>query len=173
MSHRSPYNLRRPDIVLSALGLKVPSKADTPLPATAGKARTSSHISPTSSVSSASSTRRTSKVIASPTLGHRLQLDGQMTATLCWSSHHADALSRASSKKPSHRSYRYGTLTPTEGFSTRPGRSRSCCDFLRRTSDGYSCAVQTCFLDFQSHDHTQTDPSLSADVFSQVHISIV
>lgn len=175
MSHRSPYNLRRPDIVLSALGLKVPSKADTPLPATAGKARTSSHISPTSSVSSASSTRRTSK---SNSFSY-----SRSSSPARWSDDSDTFVGavitqmrspRASSKKPSHKSYRYGTLTPTEGFSIRPGRSRSCCDFLRRTSDGYSCAVQTCFLDFQSHDHTQTDPSLSADVFfSGPHIDRV
>lgn len=166
MSYRSPYNLRCPEVVFSALGIKVPSKTDTPpLNATGGKRRSTS-ISPTSNLSSAPSTRRTSK---SSSFSY-----SRSSSPAKWSDDSDTFVGtviaqmrslRASSKKPHYRGYRYGTLTPTEGFSTHPGRSRSCCDLLGRTRDGYMCAVQTCFLDFQSHDHTQTDPRLSADVF--------
>lgn len=166
MLYRSPYNLRRPDTVLSAMEIKIANKMDTPQRNTGEKKQNSLFISHASNISSASSSRKGSKSSSfscsrssSPTKWSDDSdvFVGAVIAQMC--------SPRASAKKFHYKKYKYGTLTPREGFSTHPGRSRSCCDLLRRTRDGYLPAIQACFLDFQSHCHTKTDPRLSADVF--------
>ncbi|TNJ26491.1 hypothetical protein GMRT_13925 [Giardia muris] len=117
------------------------------------------------------SARGTSGLSTSPS-GIPLRTQRRMNSA----SKHSDLVETSAGSQPSghytglQKRYRYGTLTPEEGFPAHPGRSRSCLGLRRHVHDGYMSVLQVVLHDFtyQGSSLESSRPTIRETVWKMI-----